>query len=192
VRRLGLAALAALALPSGALAKEPVKVTVCGPAGCESSRDGGDMAALGRPGGPTVGPPASAGPGYKVHLTYREGHKTIEAFVVWQIPSLERLRLEDGTWYPMSDANLAALERLAKDHEPFPAAAVPLPRQTRKTPPNVPPTAAEDGGIAWWILAVGVALIGFAALFTRKLRKETHTWESSTARSRSSPGRPAA
>ena len=203
MKTLPLAVLAALALPATAVAKEVVKVTACGTNGCQSSNDGKVIAAILGTGNSTGGAPKAAGPGYKVRAIVNEGDRRIATFANWHVPSLRLIRAEDGTWMEMTAAGAAALRRLARNLRPFAARRIPLvapaprgalPPQTYNVAerPTVPQTASDGGGLAWWPFVVLAALIGFAALFIRKLRKETHTWESSTTRSRSSPGRPAA
>src|SRR3954454_1357157 len=120
-----LAVLAALALPATALAKEPVKATVCGAGGCNDTKDGQTMMALAEGGDFTGGPPSAGAPGFKVHLTFRDGKRSIGAFNVWHVPSLRLMRTEDGIWMRMTAAGLAALRRVAGDLQPLPADAIP-------------------------------------------------------------------
>src|SRR5262245_46398640 len=125
IRRLALIpALAVLVLPASALAKEPVKATVCGAGGCVTSQDRAAILPL-TEGGPLAPGPSQGAPAYRVRLTIAMGDRR-EAFTTWFAPSLHLMRGSDGTWMELPAATLAALRHVAPDLRPFAAARLPL------------------------------------------------------------------
>jgi hypothetical protein len=184
MKTLPLAVLVALALPATAIAKEPVKVTVCGAQGCNDSKDGQTIMALAEGGNPTGGAPSVAAPGYKVRVTFKEGGRQVGTFAVWHVPSLRLIRSEDGVWMEMKAAGLAALRQVAGDLHPFPAGAIPtaspspggaLPPHTYKvadTPKAAPAaeTGGGSGGTPWWLIAGIVAALAALGAGAMRLR----------------------
>src|SRR3954462_8903945 len=157
------AALAALALPATALAKEPVRATVCGAGGCVTTHDRAAMLPL-MEGGPPAAGPARGAPASRVRLAISAEHGgRPQAFTTWIFPALSLMRGSAGTWLPLPDTTLAALRRLVRGLRPFPAdrlpvAARPLPAATSTAPP-----ARAPGGPPWAILAGIAALAAVAA-----------------------------
>ena len=129
--------------------------------------------ALAGGGNPYGAKPSAAAPGYKVHLTFREGDRRIRAFEVWHVPSQRLIHSEDGMWMEMTAAGFAALRRVARDVRPFPASEGPV---AAAAPPSAPPPAArtptpaaDDGGVAWWVVtALAAAVAGAIALLARR------------------------
>jgi hypothetical protein len=188
-------ALAALALPATALAKEPVKATVCGAGGCVTSKDKAAILSLAE-GGPPAPGPAKGAPAYRVRLTIAAGETPsgkphTESFTTWFAPSLHRMRGSDGTWMELPAATLAALRQVAPALRPFPAARLPLggqysgpgsdslaPETYAPTPAQAPEASAGPGPL----LLGGIGLAALAAVAGALLI---------VRRRREPPGRPA-
>jgi hypothetical protein len=180
IRRLAiLTALAALGLPAAALAKEPVKATVCGANGCASSEDKDAILPLVEGGPPVATLPKVGAPAYRVRLTISvddgstaQRRKT-DTFTNWMSPKLRLVRGSAGTWMTMPAPTLAALRHVARGIQPFPAARLPfggrlggpeggaLPPQTYA--PALQRTTARAPGTDW-VLIGGIAAGMFAAL----------------------------
>jgi hypothetical protein len=180
IRRLAvLTTLAALGLPAAALAKEPVKATVCGANGCASSEDKDAILPLVEGGPPTTELPKVGAPAYRVRLTISvddgsmaQRRKT-DTFTNWMSPTLRLVRGSEGTWMTMPAPTLAALRHVARGIQPFPAARLPLggrfpapdgdalPPQTYA--PALERTAAPESGTDW-VLIGGIVAGMFAAL----------------------------
>ena len=172
--------LTALGLPTAALAKEPVKATVCGAGGCVTSTDKGAILPLVEGGPPTNGSRAGA-PAYRVRVTIATGRRSTDSFTNWMSPKLRLIRGSEGSWMTLPAATLAALRHIAGDLKPFPATRMPIssapPEPGDSLPPEtftVPEHAAVPGaGIDWlWLAAIGAAAIGAlaAALIFRRRR----------------------
>jgi hypothetical protein len=172
---------AALALPATALAKEPVKATVCGANGCASSEDKDAILPLVEGGPPATELPKAGAPAYRVRLTISvedgstsHGRKT-DTFTNWMSPTLRLVRGSEGTWMTMPAPTLAALRRVARRIQPFPAARLPLsgrlpepdgdtlPPQTY-APALEPTTAPAPSAGTDWVLIGGIVGGTFAAL----------------------------
>ena len=190
-RRLAIATvLVALALPAEALAKEPVKATVCGADGCATSEDKDAILPLVEGGPPAATPPTAGAPAYRVRLTIAVdagrggGRRETDTFATWMVPTLGLIRGSEGTWMTLPAATLAALRRVAGDIRPFPAARLPLggsgdngasPSPTVAPPPKAVParsTGADRtlfGGIAGGVLAA-LACAAVAITVARRRR----------------------
>jgi hypothetical protein len=190
---------AALALPAAALAKEPVKATVCGANGCASSEDKDAILPLVEGGPPATTPPTAGAPAYRVRLTISVDDGSgaqrgmTDTFTNWMSPKLRLVRGSEGTWMTMPASTLAALRHIARGIQPFPAARLPLggrpagadggalapqtyaPALERMPAP--PPPAGTDwaliGGIAGGVLAA-LAVAAGAVVRRRRPNPPTH------------------
>jgi hypothetical protein len=165
--------LAALALPSAAIAKEVTMVTVCGQEGCRSTDDRDRLAALPVGGAPTGPPRASSF--YRVTIHMRADRPV--KFSMYFLPEqgLLRERPVHGSWMRPEPAQAAALAALAGGLTPFPAAQMPYarmaPPETTPVPVATPPATATRDDFPWWLIAVGGALaLGLAAAVARAAR----------------------
>jgi hypothetical protein len=192
-------AFAALLLPAGALAKEPVKATVCGADGCARSEDKQAILPLMEGGPPASGLPKTGAPAYRVRVTIateagaRPGRGKTETFTTWMSPALGLIRGSEGTWITLPAATLAALRHVAGGIRPFPAARLPLggrlvapedgsPARQVHAPAHAPVPAASPGTTGTLLAAIGGgALAALAALVVLARRRR-----------RRPPGRPAA
>ena len=174
--------LAALALPADALAKEPVKATVCGANGCASSGDKDAILPLVEGGPPASRLPTSGAPAYRVRLTIAAGpdasgtRRRTFTFTNWMSPQLGLIRGAEGTWMTMPATTLAALRRVARDIRPFPAARLPLggrlvgpeggaPLQSSAPEPaRTPASGGTDWRLAGGLAAGVLAMLAVAAL----------------------------
>jgi hypothetical protein len=169
----------ALGVPAAALAKEPVKVTVCGASGCASSQDKDAILPLVEGGPPTTQPPKAGAPAYRVRLTISldDGsaaqHGKTDTFTNWMSPTLRLVRGSEGTWMRMTAPTLAALRDIAREIRPFPAARVPLGGRRAGTggdplPPHTYAPALErtpaPSADSDWAVIGGIAAGAFAAL----------------------------
>jgi hypothetical protein len=115
---LALAALAAVALPSLARAKEISKVELCGDEGCRTITGAAAQRLVG--GGEGVSEPAAPpGPYFRVTLTAKADGRS-ESWTIFYVPSEHRLALPDGNWQQVNGAMLTAFERATAGLEPFP------------------------------------------------------------------------
>jgi hypothetical protein len=181
-----LAVLTALALPAGAIAKEPVKAQVCGAGGCVTSQDKQAIFPLVQGGPPAPGPPAHGAPGYRVRITIGGEPGMHDTYAEWIVPSLGLIRGSQGDWMTLPAATLAALRKVAPGVRPFPAGRVPLtghpqttggalPPQTYKvadTPKATPAaeSAGGDGGTPWWLIGGIVAALAALGAGAARLR----------------------
>jgi hypothetical protein len=182
-------ALAVLAaLPASALAKEPVRATVCGAGGCVTSKDRAAILPL-TEGGPLAPGPATGAPAYRVRLKIAAGQTPggrphYVSFATWIAPSLHLLRGSDGVWMELPAATLAALRDVAPKLRPFPAARLPLgghyagPGSDSLAPETYAPTPApardtSSGPSLLWlggIIAAGLAALAGVWLVARRRR----------------------
>jgi hypothetical protein len=176
-RRLAIATLfVALALPAEALAKEPVKATVCGADGCATSEDKDAILPLVEGGPPVATPPTAGAPAYRVRLTIAVddgpggGRRETDTFATWMVPTLGLIRGSEGTWLTLPATTLAALRRVAGDIRPFPAARLPLggggengASPSPAVAPAPKPAPAASAGADWTLLG-GIAGGVLAAL----------------------------
>jgi MYXO-CTERM domain-containing protein len=187
-----LTALLALALPAEALAKEPVKVTVCGSNGCASSTDKDAILPLVEGGPPAPKLPSAGAPAYRLRITISvddgssaQRPKT-DTFTNWMSPTLRLVRGSEGTWMTMPSTTLDALRRVARDIRPFPAPRLPLSGRTPGTadgalPPQTYAPALErstatasSGGTDWPLVAAitgGLAALTLAAVAVARRRR---------------------
>jgi hypothetical protein len=179
-----LVALAALALPAGAAAKELKSAAVCGPDGCTQVTENKQaLVAAFEDGGPPSSPPNRDAPFYRVRIRIK-GDSVTETLLV--SPALRRVRgFDHTTWFAMPRRNYRTWVAVTRDVRPFPAAQLPgvdpnapapatgggaLPPQTYKVAPvDRPASSADDGGNgpSWWLIvaiAAAVAALGAAAL----------------------------
>jgi hypothetical protein len=117
---LTLTALAALAAPALAGAKEISKVELCGEDGCRTVTRAAtlrDLLGNGESMSTTAAPP---GPYYRVTMTARhEGNA--ETWSIFYVPSGDRLALADGQWEQLTSRSAAAYEQATAGLEPHPA-----------------------------------------------------------------------
>jgi hypothetical protein len=110
-------ALAALALPALAGAKEISKVELCGGEGCAELTGAAAQRLVGN-GEDRSGPPSSPGPYYRVTLT-AEADGRSESWSIFYVPSEHRLALPDGNWQELAGAIRAEYERATAGLEPY-------------------------------------------------------------------------
>lgn len=113
-----LAALAVLALPSLAGAKEISKVEFCGEKGCEAIT-GAAANRLARGGDDLSRPPAAPGPYYRVQFTAK-GDGRNETWAIYYVPSAHRLALPDGSWQNVTGTVRAGYDRVTAHLTPYP------------------------------------------------------------------------
>jgi hypothetical protein len=114
---LALAALAALALPSLAGAKEISKVELCGENGCEAITGAAANRLVG--GDDMSRPPAAPGPYYRVELTAKAEGRS-ETWSIYYVPSTHRLALPDGNWQDVTGTVRAAYDSATDGLKPYP------------------------------------------------------------------------
>jgi hypothetical protein len=168
---------AALALPTAALAKEPVKATVCGANGCASSEDKNAILPLVEGGPPASKLPKAGAPAYRVRLTIsvddrsRAQRRKTDTFTNWMSPTLRLVRGSEGTWMTMPATTLAALRHVAREIRPFPcgrlrvAAGGAWPPQTSAPALERTPAPASSPGTDWALIGgiVGGMIAALAA-----------------------------
>jgi len=197
-RRLAVVTLfVALALPARALAKEPVKATVCGANGCANSQDKEAILSLVE-GGPPASTPTAGAPAYRVRVTIsveggsRANRGKTDTFTTWMSPALGVVRGSGGTWMTLPAATLAALRRIAPHIRPFPVARLPLEGRVAEpqlgaspSPSSAPPRAttparASSTGTDWALVGglvggVLAALAGAVVAVSRRRRNHAAT-----------------
>jgi hypothetical protein len=164
-----LAALAALAVPATASAKEITKVRVCGTDGCVTTHDQAVISGLTQGGPPTI-PPSRTGDAVKVRaaIAERPGGKVFGHTTSWFLPHESLLVTEDGTWMRLPAGPAAALRRVSAQLAFFPASRVSGPSEPAK--PAAPAPRDDGGGIAWPLIAALAAVLAVgAALLARRL-----------------------
>jgi hypothetical protein len=113
-------ALAALALPALAGAKEISKVEICGEEGCNTISGWANTKSLmghGESMSATASPP---GPYYRVTLSAKHEEGT-ETWSIYYVPSGNRLALPDGQWEQLTGSTAAAYEDATSGLPPYPA-----------------------------------------------------------------------
>jgi hypothetical protein len=152
-----LTALAALALPASAQAKEIVSVNACGADGCRDVTSIANHAAL--DGGGRGSAPDRAAPYFRFEVKVKAGDGT-SGWNFLYVPSAQKVRGADGTWMNPTTASLDALDRLVRGRQPLAAARL-APRQA------TPPAPAADAGVpaaAWGFGVAGAAALAACAL----------------------------
>jgi hypothetical protein len=184
-RLVAITVLAVLALPAGALAKEPVKATVCGADGCVTSKERAAILPLVEGGPPVAAPPRAGAPAYRLRLTLATGAGRTDSFTNWMSPKLRLIRGSEGTWMTLPAATRAALLRVAGDLRPFPAERMPIGGRTAGRGESLPPEtyapaphrAPEAATSTHWTFmgAIGAAAIGvLAAALAVARRRRAH------------------
>jgi hypothetical protein len=166
-----IAALAALAVPATASAKEITKVKVCGTDGCVSTHDPQILQGLTNGGPPTI-PPRDHGRAVRLRasIAERPGGKVIGRFTSWFIPRDRLLVGGDGTWMLLPETAAGALRRVSAQLAFFPASRVSGPAEPAQPRPAAPAAHDDGGGVAWpLIAALGAVLAAGAALLARRL-----------------------
>lgn len=140
--RTSLAASAAVlviaALPAAAVAKEVRSATVCGAAGCETSKDRAAVVAAVESGGPPSTPPSRGAAFYRVTVRIVGDPAPLRLLVA---PGISRLRAADGTWLALTQRSVAAWRAVVGEVRAFPASKLP------DVDPSAPPTA-RGGALA--------------------------------------------
>jgi hypothetical protein len=124
VRGLALLFLVALAVPAGAQAKEPIKISVCGESGCSAASNpivGHDPF-----GGSGVEPTQAAPPGPYYRLDLHAGGD--EGWSIFYVPAARALAIPDDRgwvdWQTIAGPGAPVVRRLARAVEPFPGTIV--------------------------------------------------------------------
>jgi hypothetical protein len=154
----------ALAVPAAAHAKEIASVSVCGAAGCD------DVTTIATPatldGGGRGNPPGSAAPFYRVKVRVRAADEERVGWTFLYVPSVQKVRGDDGTWMNPTSESLRALDRIVAGRRPLPASRLVLPTASAET--AAPPTPARpSGGVpaaVWAFGAAGAAALAACAL----------------------------
>jgi hypothetical protein len=159
-------------------AKGVAALKVCGANDCREVRDREDLAVVAF-GGVPGDPPTAPAEWYRVDVAVH-GDMRQERYTSVILPSLNRMRGEQGGWMRLSDAELAPFRRLVHGLEPKPAPTLDprLMSQQRAQVAGVVEPAAEaaaSSGSAWsWIgsavVLVLLALAG-AGLAIRRRRR---------------------
>jgi len=156
-----LTATAALALPTAASAKEIVSVQTCGAAGCD------DVTAIAAPaaldGGGRGTPPDRPAPFYRVKVAVKAGQER-STFSFLYVPSLQKVRADDGSWLNPTTVSLRALDRIVRGQRPLPAARLALPSPGEAPPPSPPAADGRLPAAAWAFGIAGAAAIAGCAL----------------------------
>ena len=156
-----LIAVAVLALPAAASAKEIASVQACGADGCD------DVTTLASPavldGGGRGNPPAGAAPFFRFKVEVKAGHERGHWSFLY-VPSADKVRGDDGSWMNPTTASLRALDRLTHGRRPLPASRLALP--TPGEAPAPPPPAADSSvpAAAWAFGIAGAAALAACAL----------------------------
>jgi hypothetical protein len=116
-------ALAALALPALAGAKEISKVEICGEEDCRTITDAASLRRLVGNGESLSKPAVAPGPYYRVTLTVKHEEGT-ESWSIFYVPAGDRLALPDGNWEQVTGETAAAYRRETAILEPFPTPTV--------------------------------------------------------------------
>jgi len=148
-----LTATAALALPTAASAKEIVSVQTCGAAGCD------DVTAIAAP----AAPPDRPAPFYRVKVAVKAGQER-STFSFLYVPSLQKVRADDGSWLNPTTVSLRALDRIVRGQRPLPAARLALPSPGEAPPPSPPAADGRLPAAAWAFGIAGAAAIAGCAL----------------------------
>jgi hypothetical protein len=158
------AAVAALAvLAPAADAKEVMSLQVCVPGGCHRVDDPG-AAGPGVIEGTPAAAPTRAAPFVRLRVGVGDGTRVMETFTTTFVPRAGLIQGVDGSWLRPSDQAVATLRDLTRGLDMFSASRLRL----ADLPPAAPASAAtgrDDGGsFPAWLLAVGAALLGAAAV----------------------------
>ena len=173
-----LLALALLALPAPAAAKELGPVKVCGADGCTDVTGRATHAVF--EGGPPTAGPTVAEPSFVLRLSILDDRgRAVEALENRWLPGSGLLRGDDGTWMSLRDSQEREFARLTDGIAPHPASAMGryelAPEPTRE--PVARASGEEDGdggggaGIALAVAAPAAAAIGLAAILARRRRR---------------------
>ena len=162
--------LVVLAVPSGAVAKGVQDAQVCGAEGCVPAPLNGDTYMVFEGGSPGA-PPAERAPFYE--LRYQTMHGTGEnmhdltPMRVLFVPSVYKLRGEDGAWMNADSRAGKAMARQLTGVAPFPAGKLDLPGVPAER--DAPPAATGDGPPA--LLLIALALVGAGAALAAGSRR---------------------
>jgi hypothetical protein len=161
------AAVAALAvLAPAADAKEVMSLQVCVPAGCHRVSDPGSKGPAVIEGVPAAAPTRAA-PFVRLRVGVGDGKQVMETFTSTFVPRAGLIQSVDGSWIQPDPDAVATLRDLTRGLELFPASRLRLPDlpSALAAPPASEVGPADDGGgLPAWLLAVGVALLGAAAV----------------------------
>src|SRR5688572_7402352 len=112
-------ALAALALPVLAGAKEISKVEICGEESCRTITGAASLRGLVGSDESMSKPAVAPGPYYRVTLTAKHEGDT-ESWSIFYVPAGDRLALPDGNWEQVTGETAAAYREETAGLEPFP------------------------------------------------------------------------
>jgi hypothetical protein len=177
-------ALATLALPATAAAKEVLAVQACGTDDCVTTKDKSVLTAV-MDGGPPSVPPANRARSYVLRVSMGDQGEEMGTWMAAYVPRFRMLVGEDGAWMALPAASKRALDNLTAGLKTFPPselgrlgqAEIDLP--TAAPPPPIEPASAPvparapDGGFAWLPVTLGIAALlglGGVLLFVRRRR----------------------
>ncbi len=170
-RAVTLAALAAVALPATASAKEVGALTLCGPDGCQRITARAPLRGFMNGGYETLGPRRPA-PFFRLKVTMRYQGQDAGGWTVAYLPAdnLIRAQAEYGkrVWTRPAASTARALRRAARGLQPYPAAQLGPVREPPPVAVEGPPARASHpasgGGSSHVALAGGGATAAIALL----------------------------
>ena len=159
---------AALLTPAAAAAKGIDAATVCGADRCVEVRDRMLLSPLAE-GRPPTDPPREPAGWFRTTATARDGRGGQHTFTFAALPSIRRIRGEDGTWMPMGELALRAFTRITRGMEPRPASTLPgAPGALRSASPAPRAQPASDAPVWPVVVAALLASVGLAGLARRR------------------------
>jgi hypothetical protein len=177
-----LAALAALAMPTAAGAKEVASLSVCGPGSCHMIKDRAAMRAFPSGGYETLAP-KRGGAFYKVNAHMRQEGQDAGGYTVLYVPAVGLLRAEaefsGHTWLEPAAVTASALRRAVRGLRPYPAGQLGPVREPSPAPVESPPARVSSPASGGGFPAVGFAggigvLIAALAATTLVIQRRRH------------------
>jgi hypothetical protein len=170
-RAIVLAALAALALPTGASAKAVTSLTVCGSDGCQKIRAPAALQGFMEGGYETLAP-ESAGPFFKVKVAMRHGGDDAGGWTVEYLRGANLIRTQADygrpVWTRPAGVTAQALRDAARGLQPYPAEQLGPVREPSPAAVEDPPARvsrpASGGGSSQIALAGGGAIAALVLL----------------------------
>jgi LPXTG-motif cell wall-anchored protein len=151
-------------------------IKVCGANDCREVGDTEHLAMVAFGGAPGDPPPAAAY-WYRAHVAVH-GDGSRERFTTVVLPSMNRVRGEDGPWMHVSDEDLAPFRHLVRGLDPKPAAALnpellagPRAGVAQVVQPPAEPVASRGSAWPWFTAAGVVALLGLAGAGVKLRRR---------------------
>jgi hypothetical protein len=181
MRAIVVAALAVLALPASAAAKEVGSLSVCGTNGCHEITAKAPLRGLMNGGYETLAP-ARGGPYFAVNVRMRHDGEEAGGFTVQYLRAANLIRAEGEygkhVWTRPAGVTAQALRRAARGLRPYPAEGLGPVREPPPAPAGSPPararSAAAGGGSSLLGFAGAAAILALAAgVFVARRRRGT-------------------